>query len=332
MYAPSTAAALSGTASPSVETVLPVVSASTGPEPSVETRPPLSLRPEDRDDVVVYSNQGLPPDLEAIVRAAALESASSANVGLPLGVEVVATIGTRTFAIITVVDGSLYPLVVSSSGAEIWSTPDNGDIAVHYGERNLGFPTVEIVWMGLPPDASYVGVDFHGLDEIVGMSNKPVPVMAASAFVAIPKPYWHQYVTLTAHGANGTPIAETEVLVDGSKCSAGRLPVVDEPFDQLDDAVESTRGAMLAQTYRCGFAAVASIAIGDGPFFGVSTDTLVDELRERDRRDALMSRIYAALLADPKTSTNGETTTYTFSDEGVHITIDDAGRWIHAIG
>lgn len=307
---------------------IPVSPATIGPPAPVDTNAPMATSWIDSDEVVLITADNLNLALVEALSMSTSEMLDSIDAPHPWSIEAVFSLFDDIHAVVSYGDGQKAHVVVGDHPRSTFSA-EQPWLDVRYGRRDDSFPIVEIAWLGLPEDASYVVADYIGIDDVPDMENLAQQVIASSSFTAIPKPSWTQYVLFTAFDEAGQAIASTEVLIDGGTCSAHDLSPMDNP--ELPPPVDEARRSMFSDAGACDYVGLAESATDDGVYFGVSRDALAAELRTMDRRFPIMRAISDALLFRAITETRDGGTVYVFDTaSGLEIVLDENGRWISA--
>lgn len=194
-----------------------------------------------------------------------------------------------------------------------------------YGRRHGFIRLIGVHWHGLPDEADHVVV------VVADRSDRPVekPVVAGQASFEIGKPNWTKYATFTAYDAQGTELLSQEVLLDGGSCSAKGNAEPSEDAE-LPDAVNDTRIYLAERAIRCQYTDLARSAVEGGTFFDRPPDDLAADLKELDRRQGIMLKLYTALQSDPRKDASDGQTVYVFTAPDIEIVLDSEGRWIAA--
>ena len=317
------------TASNTAPVVLPLegntVIAQLGPDPGLDTAEPLTASLADSPFVELVKPSDLTRPTVVMLNRAAVELLESVDATSPYTVEVAFRRLGNTYAVVSYGDSSRGLIVVGDDPYESWSQEDSW-VDVRYTRRGDTEPWVELMWFGVPDGASHVTVTSPEYAD-----NAPQRVTASSAFIAMPKPFWTQYVTLEAIAPDGGTLASREVLVDGSTCSAGKHNPQAVPNEDLPAVVDTARRDLFAEIVGCRYSVIEMTAIGsDGPFFGAGTDSLAQTLRETDRRSDIMRSMRNALLLGAKEDSRKGETVFVFQSESVEIVLDSNGRWVSA--
>lgn len=146
-------------------------------------------------------------DLVEMLSRATSELLESIDAPLPSSIEAAFSLLGDTHAVVTYGEREKAHVVVGDHPRSTTSA-EQPWMDIRYGRRDNYFPIVyfllvEIAWLGLQDDASYVVADYIGIDDFPDMENLAQQVIASSSFTAIPKPYWTQYVTFTAFDVTG---------------------------------------------------------------------------------------------------------------------------------
>lgn len=309
---------------------LPVSVATPGPLAPVVTGAPLTSSGIDADEVAFMTDDALTPTLVSSLRMTASEMLESIDALPPYSIEAAFSLFGDTHAVLMYGEGQRAHIVVGDHPRSVTSA-EQPWLDVRYGRRDGFIPIVEVVWLGLPDDASYVVAEYIGIEDYPETENLPQQVIAGSSFFAIPKPDWTQYVTFTALNTAGQTVVSTETLIDGGRCSASGLNPNPMDNPRLPPSVDETRRAMFSEAGACNYAGLADISTEDGSFFGVARGDLRVELRETDRRFPIMRAIREALRFGARTETRDGETVYVFTTtNGVSLVLDSQGRWIHS--
>lgn len=307
-----------------------VIPAAMGPLAPVDTGAPMTSHSVDGDDVVLITDADLTPGLVEALRSSTAEMLESVDVSPPYSIEAVFSLFGDTHAVVTYGDGQRAHVVVGDHSRTATSAEESW-LDVKHGRRDRYGPIVEIAWLGLPDDASYVVADYIGIDNFFETENVVQQVFASSSFSAIPKPDWTQYVTLTAFDTQERAVSSIEVLLDGGTCSAGKVNPTPMDNPDLPVLVDATRRAMFVDAVSCHYGDLVSVATEDGSFFGVTRDALGAELRNMDRRFPIMQEIRDALRFKPRIEARNGKTVYVFdTSDGLELVLDDQGRWTSA--
>ena len=313
------------TAPPPEEATASFVVAQLGPDPLVETADPLTFLAIDSPFVALVTRSDLTRATVIGLEHAAQLLLDSVGAASPYTVKAAFTRRGNMYSVVSFDDASRGLIVVGDDPYRSWFQEESW-IDVRYTRRGDVEPYVELVWLGVPDGASHVTISSPEYTD-----NPPQRVIASSAFAAMPKPFWTQYVTLNALAPDGELLASREVLVDGSTCSAGKQNPQPLANDDLSDTVDAARRAMFAEIVGCRLGVLEIRATGSNElFFGAGSDALARTLREMDRRSAFMLSMRSALLLGAREESRGGETVYVFESSDMEIVIDADGQWISA--
>ena len=309
---------------PPVEGTTSVVVAQLGPDPGVDTAEPLTFLAIDSPSVRLVTASDLTRVAVITLDSAAQQLLGSTDATPPYTVEAAFTRKGNTYAVVTYGDSSRGLVVIGDDPYKAWN--EEPWVEVRFTRRGDAEPWVELMWLGIPDGASHVTVTSPEYPD-----NAPQRVIASSAFAAMPKPFWTQYVTLSAISPDGETLASREFVVDGSTCSAGKQNPRPVTSDDLPEAVDAARTAMFAEVVGCRYGVLETRATGsDDLFFGAGSDSLAATLRELDRRTDLMMSMRSALLLVGRAESRGGETVFVFESASVEIVLDSDGRWVSA--
>lgn len=205
-------------------------------------------------------------------------------------------------------------MVVENGEATRFLRGEGGWINVH-GIRKS--PTdwwafTQITWLGLPDNAATARLTTpQRPDDIVDQV-----VIGGTAFFEIGKPDWTQIGTLILFDEEGEVIMTDETRLHGTSCSS-RLQGPPTPDFAIPEAIETGRIALAEAAYTCRAATVAGLAIGHGPYFDLSMESLAARLRDLDQRTGAFGSMAAALKIRPREVVGSDgTSTYVFEWSG----------------
>ncbi len=98
----------------------------------------------------------------------------------------------------------------------------------------------------------------------------------------------------------------------------------------LSDGLDRARIELASAAARCDLSLIADLAVGDGPYFDIPDDSLIDTLRDIDRDRPLMLQILRALQLPPREQELDGRTIYTWGIEHVTLAFDADGAWLNA--
>lgn len=194
---------------------------------------------------------------------------------------------------------------------------------------------VQVTWLGLPEHAVTAHLAFpepaRGFAQLsVAQSIEEQAVIGNAAFFEIAKPDWNQIGTLTLEAADGSLLATEEVLLDGGGCSAWRENPNPPRNPSLSDELNAARARLASAAVGCDLSLMADLAVADGPYFDAPVDSLIDTVRDADRRRALMLQILRALQLPPREQELDGRTIYTWGAEHTTLAFDADGTWLYA--
>lgn len=199
------------------------------------------------------------------------------------------------------------------------------ELDLTYGLRINWVPRVGVRWQGLPDEAVQVTLVWPQTT-----NPRTEPVVDCTAAFEFTKPDWSRYATFTAHDESGDALVVEERLVDGGTCSAGGENPEPQANLDLPVAVEDARVYLFGRAVRCAYVAFERAAVESGEFFGVGRDDLAAELKELDRRQAIMEQIRTVLLVEATEERRDGLTVYVFANQGIEVVLDDSGQLISA--